>query len=176
MYVYEHCLGFFYTSNICREKHELYHPECCDCDTLIGEANTKEEMYKLLMDYKAINPGHTLGYILNFIEETFKDKQIQKEFILDSKSISLEDHIDRYNLLESIKKSVSEECYNLVYALIIKEPSVESDTNEIIKEKCKTVADLIKLEFYRNYDEIIPSIMADKIDEIVEEVCNDKNN
>lgn len=176
MYIYEHCLGYLYTSNIYYEKHQLYRPRCFDYDILIGEANTKEDAYKLLMNYKAINPGRTLEYILNFIEENFKDEQAQKEFILDSKSISLEDHIDRYNLLESIKKSVSEECYNLVYALIIKEPSVESDTNEIIKEKCKTVADLIKLEFYRNYDEIIPSIMADKIDEIVEEVCNDKNN
>lgn len=170
MYIYEHCLGFFYASNICREKHELYHPECCDYDTLIGEANTKEDMYKLLMDYKAINPGHTLGYILNFIEETFKDEQTQKEFIPDSKSISPEDYTNRYNLLESIKKVVSEECY------ITKEPIIKSNINKLIKEKCKTVADLIKLEFYRNYDEIIPSIMADKIDEIVEEVCDDKNN
>ena len=176
MYIYEHCLGYFYTSDVYYEKHQLYHPECCDYDALIGEVNTKEDMYKLLMDYKTINPGHTFEYILNFIEETFGNKQTQKEFILDNKSISLEDHINRYNLLEGIKKSVSEECYNLMYALIMKEPSVESDTNEIIKEKCKTVADLIKLEFYRNYDEIIPSIMADRIDEIVEEVCNDKNN
>lgn len=72
--------------------------------------------------------------------------------------------------MESIKKAVSEGCY------ITKEPIIKSNINKLIKEKCKTVADLIKLEFYRNYDEIIPSIMADKIDKIVEEVCNDKNN
>ena len=71
MYIYEHCLGYFYTSDVYYEKHQLYHPECCDYDALIGEVNTKEDMYKLLMDYKTINPGHTFEYILNFIEETF---------------------------------------------------------------------------------------------------------
>lgn len=33
----------------------------------------------------------------------------------------------------------------------------------------KRLADAIRLEFYREYEEIIPSIMSDKIDELVKE-------
>ena len=33
----------------------------------------------------------------------------------------------------------------------------------------KRLADAIRLEFYREYDELIPSIMSDKIDELVKE-------
>lgn len=168
MYIYEHCLGYLYTSDIYYEKHQLYRSRYFDYDTLIGEANTKEDAYKLLMDYKAINPGHTLGYILNFIEENFKDEQAQKESIL--KSISPEDHTNRYNLLESIKKAVSEECY------ITKEPSVESNINELIKEKCHSVGNLVITEMCRYFGETLPPAISERINKRIEEFCNDKNN
>lgn len=47
-------------------------------------------------------------------------------------------------------------------------------TYVIEAEKSKTkalkrLADAIRLEFYREYDELIPSIMSDKIDELVKE-------
>ena len=35
------------------------------------------------------------------------------------------------------------------------------------------VAERIKMAFYQEFEELIPSIMADKIDEIVKEVCGD---
>lgn len=38
------------------------------------------------------------------------------------------------------------------------------------KELAEKLAERIKNEFYIQFDEIIPSIMADKIDEIVKEV------
>lgn len=34
----------------------------------------------------------------------------------------------------------------------------------------RELAEKIKLEFYYEFDEIIPSIMADKIDEVVDEM------
>ena len=41
----------------------------------------------------------------------------------------------------------------------------------------KEFAEIVKLEFYRQFDELIPSIMADKIDEIVDELIGkDKEN
>ena len=49
--------------------------------------------------------------------------------------------------------------------------------NDVLRERMnKTVTDIaerIKMEFYYEFDELIPSIMADKIDEIVKEVLND---
>ena len=41
------------------------------------------------------------------------------------------------------------------------------------KAAVEDVAERIKMAFYYEFDELIPSIMADKIDELVEEVCGD---
>lgn len=49
--------------------------------------------------------------------------------------------------------------------------------NDALRERLnrtvKDVAERIKMEFYYEFDELIPSIMADKIDEIVKEVLHD---
>ena len=37
----------------------------------------------------------------------------------------------------------------------------------------KKFAESVKMAFYYEFDELIPSIMADKIDELVKEVCGD---
>lgn len=37
----------------------------------------------------------------------------------------------------------------------------------------KEFAERVKMSFYYEFDELIPSIMADKIDELVKEVCGD---
>ena len=42
------------------------------------------------------------------------------------------------------------------------------------KELAEKLAERIKNEFYIQFDEIIPSIMADRIDEIVKEVLNEE--
>ena len=42
-----------------------------------------------------------------------------------------------------------------------------------VRAAVEDVAERIKMEFYYEFDELIPSIMADKIDELVEEVCGD---
>lgn len=54
--------------------------------------------------------------------------------------------------------------------------SFKTDT-QIQKEKkelAEKLAEGIKNEFYIQFDEIIPSIMADRIDEIVKEVLNEE--
>lgn len=45
--------------------------------------------------------------------------------------------------------------------------------NEERKQAVKEFAERVKMAFYYEFDELIPSIMADKIDEIVKEVCGD---
>lgn len=42
-----------------------------------------------------------------------------------------------------------------------------------VRAAVEDVAERIKMAFYYEFDELIPSIMADKIDELVEEVCGD---
>lgn len=52
------------------------------------------------------------------------------------------------------------------------------DLEEKVERLTKTldiIAGKIKLEFYREFDELIPSIMSDKIDEIVKECRGDEN-
>ena len=38
----------------------------------------------------------------------------------------------------------------------------------------KEFAESVKMAFYYEFDELIPSTMADKIDELVKEVCGDE--
>lgn len=45
--------------------------------------------------------------------------------------------------------------------------------NEERKQVVKEFAERVKMAFYYEFDELIPSIMADRIDEIVKEVCGD---
>ena len=44
---------------------------------------------------------------------------------------------------------------------------------ERLKKAVEDVAERIKMAFYYEFDELIPSTMADKIDEIVKEVLNE---
>lgn len=43
-----------------------------------------------------------------------------------------------------------------------------------VRAAVEDVAERIKMAFYYEFDELIPSIMADTIDELVEEVCGDE--
>lgn len=42
-----------------------------------------------------------------------------------------------------------------------------------VRAALKEFAESVKMAFYYEFDELIPSIMADKIDELVKEVCGD---
>ena len=42
-----------------------------------------------------------------------------------------------------------------------------------VRAAVEDVTERIKMAFYYEFDELIPSIMADKIDELVKEVCGD---
>lgn len=45
--------------------------------------------------------------------------------------------------------------------------------NEERKQAVKEFAERVKMAFYYEFDELIPSRMADKIDELVKEICGD---
>ena len=42
-----------------------------------------------------------------------------------------------------------------------------------VRAALKEFAESVKMAFYYEFDELIPSTMADKIDELVKEVCGD---
>lgn len=42
-----------------------------------------------------------------------------------------------------------------------------------VKQAVREFAERIKMAFYIEFDELIPSIMSDKIDELVKEVCGE---
>lgn len=45
-----------------------------------------------------------------------------------------------------------------------------------VRAALKEFAESVKMAFYYEFDELIPSTMADKIDELVKEVCGDEPN
>lgn len=45
-----------------------------------------------------------------------------------------------------------------------------------VRAAVREFAESVKMAFYYEFDELIPSIMADKIDELVEDVCGDESN
>lgn len=60
---------------------------------------------------------------------------------------------------------------------VLKEIKLLEAENSVLRQEKKAavedVAERIKMAFYYEFDELIPSTMADKIDEIVKEVLNE---
>ena len=60
---------------------------------------------------------------------------------------------------------------------VLKEIRLLEAENSVLRQEKKAavedVAERIKMAFYYEFDELIPSTMADKIDEIVKEVLNE---
>ena len=50
MYIYESHMGDLYTSDEPLDYEDLYCEQCGDSDSLIGYANTREEVWDLLKD------------------------------------------------------------------------------------------------------------------------------
>lgn len=55
-------------------------------------------------------------------------------------------------------------------AVVLTRKEKLKEVNDLVKEKLKKFAERVKMAFYYEFDELIPSIMADKIDEIAKEL------
>ena len=75
----------------------------------------------------------------------------------------LEDKIERGELISTAQYELSER--EIAFF-------VEHDA-EVRKQAIKEFAERVKMAFYYEFDELIPSIMADKIDVLVKEVCKE---
>ena len=67
--------------------------------------------------------------------------------------------------LQCVVNDISEQCNKLN----AENAALRENRTKAVKE----VAERIKTAFYCEFEELIPSIMADKIDEIVKEVLNE---
>lgn len=75
----------------------------------------------------------------------------------------LEDKIERGELISTMQSERGEQ----EIAFFVKHNA------EVRKQAVIEFAERVKMAFYYEFDELIPSIMADKIDELVKEVCGD---
>ena len=71
-----------------------------------------------------------------------------------------------HKILEGAVILTKEECDNKV---ILDEDHYERLLNNVRKDTAKEFAEQVKMAFYAKFDELIPSIMADKIDELLKE-------
>ena len=87
-------------------------------------------------------------------------EQLQDKFKLACiKLAELEDRIERGELVSTVQDEQSEQ----EIAFFVKHNA------EVRKQAVKEFAERVKTAFYYEFDELIPSIMADKIDELIEE-------
>ena len=84
---------------------------------------------------------------------------------LQDRLAELEDKIERGELVEVPKGEV----------VLTPEERLEEmrHVNEESKQAAKEFAERVKMAFYCEFDELIPSTMADKIDELANEVCGE---
>lgn len=75
----------------------------------------------------------------------------------------LEDKIESGELISTVQSEQGEQ----EIAFFVKHNA------EVRKQAAKEFAERVKMAFYYEFDELIPSIMADKIDELVKEVCGE---
>lgn len=75
MYIYEGHMGGLYVSDDDLDYDDLYCEICGDCDTLIGEADTREEAWELLKRDVDINGsgGWDCDYVWKFIKEYWEE-------------------------------------------------------------------------------------------------------
>ena len=104
---------------------------------------------------------------------TMKNKDLG--IVVNKKVISLQGLLDRlFDLEDKIERGELVEISRGAVVLTPEERSEEMRLcNEERKQAVKEFAESVKMAFYYEFDELIPSIMADKIDELVEEVCGE---
>lgn len=111
------------------------------------------------MKYERLSPRMLLS---DAIKEYYQPKKMWRTFKygkhdmlnLIDRLVELENKIERGELVEVPKGAV-----------VL--------TPEERKQSVIEFAERVKMAFYYEFDELIPSIMADKIDELVEEVCRE---
>lgn len=98
------------------------------------------------MKYERLTDRILAEMLINTAGESWDSDNIEAQCYI--RLAELEDKIERGELVEQ----TSEDC------------------SVVRKQAVKEFAERVKMAFYYEFDELIPSIMADKIDEIVKEI------
>ena len=115
------------------------------------------------MKYERLTDRILAEMLINTEGESWDSDNIEAQCYI--RLAELEDKIERGELVEVPKGEV---------VLTPEERAEEMRlANEERKQAVKEFAERVKMAFYYEFDELIPSIMADKIDEIVKEVCGE---
>ena len=98
-------------------------------------------------------------------------KNIDVGIVINRKAITLQGLLERlFDLEEKIESGELIEAPKGAVVLTPEERDEEMRLcNEERKQAVKEFAERVKMEFYYEFDELIPSIMADRIDELVAE-------
>ena len=116
-----------------------------------------------MKDYKRLTDKVIAEMLRNTEGESWDSDNIEVQCYI--RLAELEDKIERRELVELPKGAV---------VLTPEERAEEMRlANEERKQAVKEFAERVKMAFYYEFDELIPSIMADKIDEIVKGVCRE---
>lgn len=79
-----------------------------------------------------------------------------------------------YRVRANAENTIKEVSWRGEQAEVVPIQIIESTADVVLKSEVEKFAEEIKLEFYREFDEIIPSIMADKIDDLVKKYTEEK--
>ena len=116
-----------------------------------------------MKDYKRLTDKAIAEMLINTEGESWDSDNIEAQCYI--RLAELEDKIERGELVEIPKGAV---------VLTPEERAEEMRlANEERKQAVEEFAERVKMAFYYEFDELIPSIMADKIDELVKEVCGE---
>ena len=122
-----------------------------------------------MKDYKRLTKWSELGTLHVF---DINGKEI---LLCDVSPIDTDNLAGRLADLED--KIESGELVEVLQGAVVLTPEERAEemrlANEERKQAVKEFAERVKIAFYYEFDELIPSIMADKIEEIAKEVCGE---
>lgn len=138
-----------------------------DCSTTCDECFEKFERVMTLPIQKRKNYCQVYAYAQKAVEQGYR--KIPKDSVVLSKE-ECEKLTEEINFWHKINETAliltKEECDHKV---ILDEDHYERLLNNVRKDTAKEFAEQVKMAFYAKFDELIPSIMADKIDELLKE-------
>lgn len=115
------------------------------------------------MKYERLTDEMVAEMLINTEGDSWDSDNVEAQCYI--RLAELEDMIERGELVEVPKGTV---------VLTPEERAEEMRlANEERKEAMKAFGERVKMAFYYEFDELIPSIMAEKINELVKEVCGE---
>lgn len=112
--------------------------------------------------YKRLTDREIAETLKNTVEKSWDSDSLEAECYI--RLAELEDKIERGELVSTVRDEEGEQ----EIEFFVKHNA------EVRKQAVKEFAERVKMAFYYEFDELIPSIMADRIDELVKEVCGDE--